>query len=82
MQALAALAFGLGGVEPVDMIVGAGNAYVAEAKRQLFGRVGIDLLAGPTEILVLADETAPIRSSWRPTCSGRRSTAPPRRRCS
>ncbi len=55
VQALAALAFGLGGVEPVDMIVGAGNAYVAEAKRQLFGRVGIDLLAGPTEILVLAD---------------------------
>jgi sulfopropanediol 3-dehydrogenase len=58
VQALAALAFGLGGVEPVDMIVGAGNAYVAEAKRQLFGRVGIDLLAGPTEILVLADDSA------------------------
>jgi sulfopropanediol 3-dehydrogenase len=58
VQALAALAFGLGDVEPVDMIVGAGNAYVAEAKRQLFGRVGIDLLAGPTEILVLADDTA------------------------
>jgi sulfopropanediol 3-dehydrogenase len=58
VQALAALAFGLGEVEPVDMIVGAGNAYVAEAKRQLFGRVGIDLLAGPTEILVLADDTA------------------------
>jgi sulfopropanediol 3-dehydrogenase len=55
VQALAALAFGLGGLEPVDMIVGAGNAYVAEAKRQLFGTVGIDLLAGPTEILVLAD---------------------------
>ena len=58
VQALAAMAFGLGEVEPVDMLVGAGNAYVAEAKRQLFGRVGIDLLAGPTEILVLADETA------------------------
>jgi sulfopropanediol 3-dehydrogenase len=58
VQALAALAFGLGGVEPVDMIVGAGNAYVAEAKRQLYGRVGIDLLAGPTEILVLAEEGA------------------------
>jgi sulfopropanediol 3-dehydrogenase len=58
VQALAAMAFGLGEVEPVDMIVGAGNAYVAEAKRQLFGRVGIDLLAGPTEILVLADGTA------------------------
>jgi sulfopropanediol 3-dehydrogenase len=58
VQALAALAFGVDELEPVDMIVGAGNAYVAEAKRQLFGRVGIDLLAGPTEILVLADETA------------------------
>jgi sulfopropanediol 3-dehydrogenase len=58
VQALAAMAFGLGEIEPVDMIVGAGNAYVAEAKRQLFGRVGIDLLAGPTEVLVLADETA------------------------
>jgi sulfopropanediol 3-dehydrogenase len=61
VQALAALAFGLGGVEPVDMLVGAGNAYVAEAKRQLFGRVGIDLLAGPTEILVLADGGADAR---------------------
>ena len=58
VQALAAMAFGVGGVQPVDMVVGAGNAYVAEAKRQLFGTVGIDLLAGPTEILVLADETA------------------------
>lgn len=58
VQALGALAFGLEDVEPVDMIVGAGNAYVAEAKRQLFGRVGIDLLAGPTEILVIADSTA------------------------
>jgi sulfopropanediol 3-dehydrogenase len=55
---LAALAFGLEDVEPVDMIVGAGNVYVAEAKRQLFGRVGIDLLAGPTEITVIADENA------------------------
>jgi sulfopropanediol 3-dehydrogenase len=55
---LAALAFGIEDVEPVDMIVGAGNAYVAEAKRQLFGRVGIDLLAGPTEITVIADEHA------------------------
>jgi sulfopropanediol 3-dehydrogenase len=58
VQGLAAMAFGLCGLEPVDMLVGAGNAYVAEAKRQLFGRVGIDLLAGPTEILVLADATA------------------------
>lgn len=58
VQALAAMAFGLGGIEPVDMVVGAGNAYVAEAKRQLYGRVGIDLLAGPSEVAVLADETA------------------------
>jgi sulfopropanediol 3-dehydrogenase len=58
VQALAAVAFGVGDLAPVDMIVGAGNAYVAEAKRQLFGRVGIDLLAGPTEILVIADDTA------------------------
>jgi sulfopropanediol 3-dehydrogenase len=55
---LAALAFGIEDIEPVDMVVGAGNAYVAEAKRQLFGTVGIDLLAGPTEILVIADDTA------------------------
>jgi sulfopropanediol 3-dehydrogenase len=62
VQALAAMAFGLiDGLAPVDMLVGAGNAYVAEAKRQLFGRVGIDLLAGPTEVLVIADETADPR---------------------
>src|SRR5260370_31453082 len=58
VQALAVLAFGIEDLAPVDMIVGAGNAYVAEAKRQLFGTVGIDLLAGPTEILIIADETA------------------------
>ncbi|HUV07289.1 MAG TPA: histidinol dehydrogenase [Spirochaetia bacterium] len=58
VQALAMMAYGLGGVEPVDMLCGAGNKYVAEAKRQLFGRCGIDLLAGPTEILVIADDSA------------------------
>lgn len=58
VQAMAAMAFGAVGMEPVHMIVGPGNAFVAEAKRQLFGRVGIDLLAGPTEILVIADESA------------------------
>jgi sulfopropanediol 3-dehydrogenase len=59
VQALAALAFGLIDELPaVDMLVGAGNEYVAEAKRQLFGRVGIDLLAGPTEVLVIADASA------------------------
>ena len=60
-QAMAAMAFGIEDAPPleaVDMIVGAGNAFVAEAKRQLFGVVGIDLLAGPTEICILADETA------------------------
>lgn len=58
VQALAAMVFGIEGSAPVDMMVGPGNAYVAEAKRQLFGRVGIDLLAGPTEIMVIADDTA------------------------
>jgi sulfopropanediol 3-dehydrogenase len=58
VQAVAAMALGTATIQPVDMLVGPGNAYVAEAKRQLFGRVGIDLLAGPTEILVIADETA------------------------
>ena len=58
VQAFAAMAFGIEDLEPVDMLVGAGNAYVAEAKRQLFGTVGIDLLAGPTEVMVLADDSA------------------------
>jgi sulfopropanediol 3-dehydrogenase len=58
VQAMAAMAIGTETIQPVDMLVGPGNAYVAEAKRQLFGRVGIDLFAGPTEILVIADETA------------------------
>ena len=59
VQAMGAMAYGaLDGLDAVDMIVGAGNAFVAEAKRQLFGRVGIDLLAGPTEVLVIADDTA------------------------
>lgn len=58
VQAFAAMAYGRVGMRPVDMITGPGNAYVAEAKRQLFGLVGIDLPAGPTEILIIADETA------------------------
>jgi sulfopropanediol 3-dehydrogenase len=58
VQAIAALALGTETIAPVDVIAGPGNAYVVEAKRQLFGRVGIDLLAGPTEIIVIADETA------------------------
>ncbi len=57
VQAVAAMALGSDAIAPVDMIVGPGNAYVAEAKRQLFGRVGIDLLAGPTETLIIADDS-------------------------
>jgi histidinol dehydrogenase len=58
VPALAMMAFGLGGVEPADILCGAGNKFVAEAKRQLFGRCGIDLPAGPTEILIIADDQA------------------------
>jgi sulfopropanediol 3-dehydrogenase len=57
VQAIAAMAIGTPQISAVDMVVGPGNAYVAEAKRQLFGRVGIDLLAGPTETLVIADDS-------------------------
>lgn len=57
MQAVGAMALGTESIAPVDMIVGPGNAYVAEAKRQLYGRVGIDLFAGPTETMVIADDT-------------------------
>jgi sulfopropanediol 3-dehydrogenase len=58
VPALAMMAFGIGVFEPVDMLCGAGNKFVAEAKRQLYGRCGIDLLAGPTEIMVIADDSA------------------------
>ena len=58
VPAMAMMAFGLDGLPPSDILCGAGNKFVAEAKRQLFGRCGIDLLAGPTEILVIADESA------------------------
>ena len=57
VQAVAAMALGTQSIDPADMIVGPGNAYVAEAKRQIFGRLGIDLLAGPTETLVIADDS-------------------------
>jgi histidinol dehydrogenase len=57
-QAVAAMTFGTDSIKPVDMIVGPGNAYVTEAKRQLQGTIGIDMLAGPSEICVIADETA------------------------
>jgi sulfopropanediol 3-dehydrogenase len=58
VQAFALMAYGMGVVHPADMLIGAGNKFVAEAKRQLFGQCGIDLLAGPTEIGVIADDTA------------------------
>ncbi len=58
IQAIASMGLGTETIVPVDMLVGPGNAFVAEAKRQLFGRVGIDLLAGPTETLIIADDTA------------------------
>ena len=57
IQAVGAMAIGTQSIAPIDMLVGPGNAFVAEAKRQLFGRVGIDLFAGPTETLIIADET-------------------------
>jgi sulfopropanediol 3-dehydrogenase len=60
IQAVAAMGLGTESIPAVDMLVGPGNAFVAEAKRQLFGRVGIDLLAGPTETLIIADDTADV----------------------
>ena len=57
IQAVGAMALGTETIDPVDMLVGPGNAFVAEAKRQLFGKVGIDLFAGPTETMVIADDT-------------------------
>jgi sulfopropanediol 3-dehydrogenase len=60
VQAIAAMALGTETIAPVAMLIGPGNAYIAEAKRQLYGRVGIDLLAGPTEILVIADDSADV----------------------
>ena len=62
VQAVTAMALGTQAIRAVDMLVGPGNAYVAEAKRQLYGRVGIDLFAGPTETLIIADETADART--------------------
>jgi histidinol dehydrogenase/sulfopropanediol 3-dehydrogenase len=60
-QAIAAFAYGAGGVAAVDIIVGPGNRYVTEAKRQVSGTVGIDMLAGPSEVVIIADDTAPVR---------------------
>ena len=62
VQAIATLAYGLFTGKPADIVVGPGNKYVAEAKRALFGQVGIDVLAGPTEVAVIADESADCRT--------------------
>ena len=75
IQAVAAMALGTETIGKVDLLAGPGNAYVAEAKRQLFGEVGIDLFAGPTEILVVADDP-PTRSSWPSTCSSQAEHGP------
>lgn len=65
VQGIAAMAHGLFGARPADILVGPGNAYVAEAKRMLFGKVGIDMFAGPTDSLVIADQTAPVETvAW------------------
>ncbi len=82
IQAVGAMALGTETIAPVDMLVGPGNAFVAEAKRQLFGRVGIDLFAGPTETLVIADETRRRRNLRdRPARPGRARRRTRRRSC-
>ena len=78
VQGVAAMTFGLFGLPKANILVGPGNQFVAEAKRILFGRVGIDMIAGPTDSLILADKT-PTRRSWRPTWSVRPSMATTRR---
>ena len=80
IQAFALMAYGMGEVTPVDMLCGAGNKFVAEAKRQLFGQCGIDLLAGPTEIAIIADDGAD--PAWLPATSwGKPSTTPTAANC-
>ena len=72
-QAVAALAYGTETIPQVDKIVGPGNAFVAEAKRQVFGQVAIDMIAGPSEILIVS-MASPTPSGWPPTSSARPST--------
>ncbi len=82
IQAIGAMALGTETIAPVDMLVGPGNAFVAEAKRQLFGRVGIDLFAGPTETLVIADDSGRRRDlRHRPAGPGRARPRLARRSC-
>lgn len=80
VQAVVAMAVGTQSIAPVDMLVGPGNMFVAEAKRQLFGRVGIDLFAGPTETLVIADESVDAEMCAVDLLGGR-SMGPPRPPC-
>jgi hypothetical protein len=79
VQAIAAMAYGLFTGKPADIIVGPGNKFVAEAKRMLFGQVGIDVFAGPSEVAVIADDSADP-TSWPPTSWARPSTGTSRRR--
>jgi len=72
IQAIGAMALGTETIDPVDMLVGPGNAFVAEAKRQLYGRVGIDLFAGPTETMVIADDTVDAFDAIDDAAFGRR----------
>jgi sulfopropanediol 3-dehydrogenase len=81
VQGVAAHGLRLFGLPKADILVGPGNQFVAEAKRILFGRVGIDMFAGPTDSLILADETADPAYSSPGISSARRSTATPARRC-
>ena len=74
-QAIAALAFGTETIQPVDLVAGPGNRYVTEAKRLVSGKVGIDGIAGPSELMVVADGTANPRAGSRSTSAPRRSTA-------
>jgi sulfopropanediol 3-dehydrogenase len=76
IQAIGAMAIGTETIDPVDILVGPGNAFVAEAKRQLFGRVGIDLFAGPTETLIIADEIG-CDPKWPPPTFWARSSMGP-----
>ena len=80
--AIGALAYGTATIAPVAVIVGPGSPWVQEAKRQVVGTVGIDGMAGPSEVMIIADASRRPASRWRSTCWPRPSTAPTRRPCS
>ena len=82
IQAIGAMAYGTQSIRKVQKIVGPGGPYVTAAKRLVYGDVDLDMVAGPSEIAMLADDTAPSRTSWPPTCCRRPSTAPAmKKRC-